>query len=186
MPAFFQKIAFAVPFGCLTAIATHFVRFGDDHAFGGEANEAIVTAAVGGIIGLAIGILCMFLRAGSTTTTGTIARARVNALLPNAVVIFAIAALTYYGIESLEGNGIELGLPTVLLAIFALIIGFALRRLTALLACFANDLTRDWFARLTVRNRIVWHLALEAQPVHVETLRVARRFGRAPPNARTL
>jgi hypothetical protein len=185
MIVFLKKAAFAVPFGCLTAIATHYVRFGDDHAFGGEGNEALVSATVAGVIGLAFGILLMFLRAGSTTTTGTIARARVNALLPHSAVIFAIAAFTYYGIESLEGNGIELGLPTVVLGLFSVLVGFLLRRLAALLAGFASDLTREWFARLGARNRIVWHLAPAAQPVHVETLRVARRFGRAPPSVRT-
>jgi hypothetical protein len=185
MTAVFQKIAFAMPFGFLTAIATHYVRFGDDHAFGGEGNEALVTTAVAGVIGLAFTILAMFLRAGSTTTTGSIARARVNALLPHPVTVFLIAALTYYGIESLEGNGIELGLPTVVLALFALIVAYALRRLTALLSRFASVVAREWFARLTVRDRIVWHLGLESQPLHVETLRVARRFGRAPPVLRT-
>jgi len=181
MTAVFQKIAFAMPFGFLTAIATHYVRFGDDHAFGGEGNEALVTTAVAGVIVLAFTILAMFLRAGSTTTTGSIARARVNALLPHAVTVFLIAAMTYYGIESLEGNGIELGLPTVVLALFALIVAYVLRRLTALLSHLASGLAREWFARITVRNRTVWHLALESQPAHFEMLLVARRFGRAPP-----
>jgi hypothetical protein len=36
MPGPFRKSIFAVPFGCLVAIATHFVRFGGGHAFGGQ------------------------------------------------------------------------------------------------------------------------------------------------------
>jgi hypothetical protein len=54
MPDALRKSIFAAPFGCLVAVATHFVRFGDDHAFGGRANEALASLAIGGSITTAL------------------------------------------------------------------------------------------------------------------------------------
>lgn len=177
-------MTFALPFGCVTAIAAHLVRFGNEHAFGGAANEAINTAAIGGSLAIALVVLHAFLTAGTTTITGTIACARSRRLLPNAAVIFTIAAAVYYGIESLEGNGIEFGLPTLLLAVIAAFLAFALQRIVACFAQFASALVREWLARLDAQPRIVWCLACLAQPLHAQPALVARRFGRAPPNGR--
>jgi hypothetical protein len=184
MSPLLRKAAFALPFGCVTAIATHFVRFGDDHVFGGDANEALSTAALGGSIAIALAILHVFLTSGSTTVTGTIARARVRTLVPNAFVIFGVAASVYYGIESLEGNGIELGLPTVVLALFAALVAFLLTRLCALLARFVAASVRVFFQLLDAQARIAWRLAPIARPLHPQLALVTRRTGRAPPNGR--
>jgi hypothetical protein len=126
MPDALRKSIFAVPFECLVAVATHFVRFGDDHAFGGSANEALASLAIGGSITIALVILHAFLTVGSTKVTGTIARTRVAALLPNGPTIFTLAAAVYYGIETLEGNGGELGFPTLVLALIAALVAFSL------------------------------------------------------------
>ena len=133
MPGALRKSIFAVPFGCLVAVATHFVRFGDDHAFGGSANEAIASLAIGGSITIALVILHAFLTTGSTTVTGTIARTRVAALLPNGPTIFTLSAAVYYGIETLEGNGVELGFPTLVLALLAALVALTLRGLLSLI-----------------------------------------------------
>jgi hypothetical protein len=57
MTRLLRRATFAVPFGCLVAIATHAVRFGDEHAFGGVASETLVAAAVGGSTAIALTIL---------------------------------------------------------------------------------------------------------------------------------
>ncbi|MFN2460777.1 MAG: hypothetical protein ABR591_08850 [Candidatus Velthaea sp.] len=49
----------------------------------------------------------LFLTAGATTRTAALARVRAGRALPHAGTVFVLAAV-YYGIESLEGNGIEL------------------------------------------------------------------------------
>jgi hypothetical protein len=179
-----RKAAFAVPFGCLTAILSHFVRFGDDHAFGGEANEALVAAALGGSIAIALAILHAFLTSGSTTVTGTIARVRSRALVPHPALVFGFAAFIYYGIESLEGNGIELGLPTLVLALIATLIAFLLQRLAALLAHFVAASVRVWLAILDAQHALVWHRTWLTRPLHPQFAYATRRTGRAPPNGR--
>ena len=183
-PTFLRKIAVAFPFGCLTALASHQVRFGDDHAFGGAANEAIVSAAIGGAIAIALLCFHAFLSAGSTTVTGTIARSRIGALLPNATLIFTLAAGLYYGIETLEGNGIELGFPTLLLATTAALVAWTLRGLCAWLARFVDALVRELVARLSARPFAPAAPAPQPHLLRAQTLRSARRFGRAPPNER--
>jgi hypothetical protein len=184
MVAFWRKFAFTIPFGCLTALASHFVRFGDEHAFGGEASEAVATAAIGGSIAIAMGILYVFLTAGSTTITGTIARSRVNALLPNALQIFGVAAVVYYGIETLEGNGIELGLPTLVLGLIARLVAYALQALCAQLAMFVQTIVRDLIALIAARPSVIAQPAPQPHPLRAQTLLTARRLGRAPPNER--
>jgi hypothetical protein len=181
-----RKPIFAIPFGCLAAIATHFVRFGDEHAFGGSANEALVSGAVAGSIAIAIAILTVFLSAGSTFMSGSVAATRIRALVPGAPAIFAIAAFVYYGIESLEGHGIEIGLPTIVLAIFATVLAYALRACAKAIARIVITVIRDGFARLARRERPVLRFALEPQRIHSQTARAARRLGRAPPNERRL
>jgi hypothetical protein len=179
-----RKPIFALPFGCLVAIAAHFVRFGDDHAFGGNANETIVSAAICGSITIAVLILHAFLTAGSTTVTGTIARTRVAALLPNALMIFTVAAVLYYGIETLEGNGLELGFPTLVLALIATFVSMALRALCAQLARFVYAIVCDLVELMTARLFMVAQFAPELHPLRAQTMRVSRRLGRAPPNER--
>ena len=78
MDGVLRKSIFAVPFGCLVAIASHFVRFGDEHAFGGAANEALVSGAAGGAIAIALAILHAFVCAGTTRMTGTLAAKRMR------------------------------------------------------------------------------------------------------------
>jgi hypothetical protein len=183
MMSLFRRAAFAVPFGCMTAIGTHVLRFGDSHAMGGDANDALVSAAAGGSIAIALAILHAFLTSGTTTVTGTLARTRVRALLPNGPVIFAIAAAVYYGIESLEGNGIELGLPTLILALLAMFTAFTLQRLCTLLARFVAHAIVAHVERLSARLRIAMRRGIP-RPLHVDAEIVARRFGRAPPMGR--
>jgi len=184
MPDALRKSSLAVPFGCLVAVATHFVRFGDDHAFGGSANEALVSLAIGGSIAIALVILHAFLTAGSTTVTGTIARTRVAALLPNGPTIFTLAAALYYGIETLEGNGVELGFPTLVLALIAALLAFALRALCAQLAHFVHAIVRELVALLSARPCAVAQPAPQSHPLRAQTILAARRLGRAPPNER--
>ncbi len=174
----------AFPFGCLTALASHQVRFGDDHAFGGAANEAIVSAAIGGSIAIALLIFHAFLSAGSTTVTGTIARSRVAAFLPNASVIFTLAAGLYYGIETLEGNGIELGFPTLLLAATAALVARTLRGFCGWLARFVGALVRELVALLAARPFVPAVPAPQPRPLRAQTFLGACRLGRAPPNER--
>jgi hypothetical protein len=184
MPGAFRKSVFAVPFGCLIAIGTHFVRFGDDHTFGGNANEALVSLALGGSVTIALVILHAFLTVGSTTVTGTIARTRVGALLPKAPTIFTVAAAVYYGIETLEGNGVELGFPTLVLALMATLVAFTLRALCAQLACFVHAIVSELIALLSVRPCAVAQPAPQSHPLRAQTILAARRLGRAPPNER--
>jgi hypothetical protein len=179
-----RRAAFSVPFGCLTALAAHDVRFGDDHAFGGEANTAIVSGAIGGSIAIAVMILYAFLTAGSTTVTGTIARARVSALLPRTGAVLGVAAAFYYGIETLEGNGVELGLPTLLLAVIAWLVASASRALCAQLATFAVAIVRDLVALASARPCVVARTMRQRHVLRAQTLLTARRLGRAPPNER--
>jgi hypothetical protein len=179
-----RKAAFTLPFACLTALASHEVRFGDDHDFGGEANAAIVSAAIGGSIAIALAILYAFLTAGSTTVTGTIARARVGKLLPNAPTIFGAALVFYYGIEMLEGNGIELGLPTLCLAGIATLVALLLQLLCGQLARFVVAIVRELVAQLSARPCVVAQPGRRPQIPRAQRLLAARRFGRAPPNER--
>jgi hypothetical protein len=176
-----RRLVFAFPFGCLTALLSHQVRFGDDHAFGGEANEAIVSAAVGGSIAIAVGILHAFLTAGSTTVTGTLANVRVRAMLPNSPLIFGLGFMLYYGIELLEGNGIELGLPTALLAGIAVLVAVGLRRLCAGLARFVDTMVRELAERLSTRPFALVFARANPQLPPAQALRAGRRLGRAPP-----
>ncbi len=184
MPGLLRRSIFAVPFGCLVAIATHFVRFGDEHAFGGSGNEALVAVALGGSITIAAVILHAFLTGGTTRMTGSLAANRMRALVPRAPALFALGAFVYYGIETLEGNGIELGLPTLVLAAFAAVLAFCLQRAATAVASFVADFVRDWLARLDRRERRIWQPALCLVPIHSQIDRSARRLGRAPPNGR--
>jgi hypothetical protein len=184
MPSAFRKFVLAVPFGCLVAVATHFVRFGDDHAFGGSANDTLVSGAIGGSITIALVILHAFLTAGSTTVTGTLARTRVHALLPSAPLMFTLAALFYYGIETLEGNGIELGFPTLVLALIATLVAITVRKLCAQLARFVYTIVSELVALLSARPYAAAQPAPQPHPLRAQTLLTARRLGRAPPNER--
>jgi len=179
-----RRIAFSLPFGLVTAIVTHLIRFGDDHDFGGDANAAIVTLAVVGAVTLAFALLHGFLVAGTTTPTGTLARTRIARLVPHPALVFGLAALTYYSIESLEGNGIEIGFATVMLAIIATLVAWGLRAFCALLATFVADAIRALVALLAAQPRPQLALARAHRPLHTERERVARRFGRAPPAGR--
>jgi len=179
-----RRTLFTVPFGCLIALLVHVVRFGDDHAFGGDGNEALVATAIGGSIAIALVIFHGFLTAGTTVPTGTIAAARARQLVPGVWTLFVCAAATYYGIESLEGNGIELGLPTVLLAIAAAFVAIGLRAIVALFAGLVAGMVRDWIALLDRRERVLFHRSLQVQPIHSQVTGATRRFGRAPPNER--
>jgi hypothetical protein len=129
--------------------------------------------------------LTVFLSAGSTFMSGSVAATRIRALVPGAPAIFAIAAFVYYGIESLEGHGIEIGLPTIVLAIFATVLAYALRTCAKAIARIVITLIRDGFARLARREPVL-RFALEPQRIHSQTARAARRLGRAPPNERRL
>jgi hypothetical protein len=181
-----RKIGFAVPFGCLAAISAHAVRFGDDHAFGGDANEALVAAAIGGSTIVALSILHAFLTAGTTIPTGTIAAARAGRLIPGFGALFLFAAGIYYGIESLEGHGVEIGLPTLVLAGLTALLTVGLRIIVALLAAFVAGIVRAWLAFLERCRQPRRRRTLQAQPIHSQVTRAARRFGRAPPNGRRL
>ncbi len=178
----FRRFAFAIPCGSCVAIATHFVRFGDDHAFGGGASETLVAATVGGVVAIAMLIVRAFLTGSTTTTTGTIAAARARQIIPGAPIVFFVAASLYYGIEAIEGNGIEIGLPTLVLAALAILLAYALRRSTALFALFVADLLRDWLERLERRERATRLFPSDVCPLRRGVARTARRFGRAPPN----
>lgn len=181
-----RKPIFALPFGCLTAIATHFVRFGDEHAFGGRANDVLVAVAVGGAIAIAIAILAAFVSAGSTVMSGSVVASRMRALVPGTPTVFALGAFVYYGIESLEGNAIEIGVPTLVLALVAAGFAYALRASAATIARFAVTLIQEGFARLDCRERPFIRFAFEPQRIHSQIPRAARRPGRAPPHERRL
>jgi hypothetical protein len=181
MKRMLRRAVFAVPFGGLVAIAAHTVRFGDDHVFGGEANDMLIATAVGGSALIALAILHVFLTAGTTTPTGTIAAARVRELIPNGGTIFALAASIYYGIESLEGNGIELGVATLLLAALAAALAAALRGVAAYLAGIVAVLVRDWIALLDRCEHSIRSRSLQTQPIHSQVEYATRRLGRAPP-----
>ncbi|GAC1413161.1 MAG: hypothetical protein NVSMB64_23390 [Candidatus Velthaea sp.] len=167
----------------MAALVTHTVRFGDNHRFGGDANEAIVTLALGGTLAIALAILHVFLTRGTTILTGTLVRTRLSALVPHPLAMFAVGSFVYYGIEALEGHAPEAGLPTLLLGLLSIVLAGLLRRLTAFFARFAAASARAWIAQLA-RARILGQLAFAAQPVHPQTVRLTRRFGRAPPNGR--
>jgi len=177
-----RKIAFAFPFGCLTALVSHEIRFGDDHAFGGEANEAIVAVAISGSVTIALVLLHTFLTAGATTVTGTIARARARRILPGPLLTFALAAAFYYGIEMLEGNGIELGLPTLVLAAIAAVVAWTLRGLCDGLARLVHEMVRELVALLSVGHDILACVPRRPLRIHAQAELASRRFGRAPPN----
>ena len=179
-----RRAVFAIPFGCLTAIVAHAVRFGDEHAFGGEAHELLVAAAIAGTVAVALAILHAFLSAGSTIVTGTIAATRAGEFVPNAATIFTLAAGVYYGIESLEGNGIEFGLPTLLLGASAAALAALLRTLAARLASIVADLVRDWIALLERRERPIRCRSRRTRPIHFQLACATRRLGRAPPPER--
>jgi hypothetical protein len=179
-----RKAAFAFPFGCLTALVSHAIRFGDDHTFGGEANDAIVSAAIVGSIAIAVLIFHVFLTTGSTTVTGTIARSRVRRLIPNAPLIFTLAAVLYYGIETLEGNGIELGSPTLVLAAIATLVALGLSCLCDQLARFVHAIVCEFVALLSARPFAAARPAPQPHPLRAQVFLTARRFGRAPPNER--
>jgi hypothetical protein len=181
MTRLLRRATFAVPFGCLVAIATHAVRFGDEHAFGGVASETLVAAAVGGSTAIALAILHVFLTAGTTTSTGTVAAVRARELIPDAGTILAFAATIYYGIESLEGHGIEIGLPTLLLCALAAALAAGLRTFTAWLAGVVADLVRDWLALLDRAEHAIRFRSTRTQPIHSQVAYTTRRFGRAPP-----
>ncbi|GAC1420652.1 MAG: hypothetical protein NVSMB5_13220 [Candidatus Velthaea sp.] len=184
MLTLFRNAVFAVPFGVMAALVTHTMRFGDDHSFGGDANEAIVTLALGGTLALALAILHVFLARGTTILGGTVARSRLSALVPHPLAISAIAALVYYGIEALEGHAPELGVPALTLALVSIALASLLRRLTAFFARFVAEIAREWIAQLDACARIVLHLALRARPLHPQLACSTRRLGRAPPNGR--
>jgi hypothetical protein len=186
MESVLRKVTFAVPFGCLAAIAAHAVRFGEDHAFGGEANDALVATAVAGTLAVAVAILHAFLTAGTTTPTATLAAARARQLVPGSAMLFALAATIYYGIEALEGHGLEVGLPTMLLGAFAAVLALTLRGAVAILAGVVADMVSDFVALLTRQEHIGWHQSLQAQVIYSQVPHAARRFGRAPPNERRL
>jgi hypothetical protein len=179
-----RKGLFAIPFGCLAAVATHALRFGNDHAFGGPANETLVAAAAAGSVVIALAILHGFLTAGTTTPTGTLAAARARQLIPGTSSVFGLAAALYYGIESLEGHGIELGLPTVLLFLAAALIAGALRAGVARFAGLVARLVREYLALLDRREPVLWPRSHQAQPIHSQVAYATRRLGRAPPNGR--
>jgi len=181
MLAIVRKVAFAFPFACLTALLSHEVRFGDEHAFGGEANEAIVSAAVGGSITVALLLAHAFLAAGSNRTTGSVARSRALPVLPGWPLLFGLAAGLYYTIETLEGNGIELGWATVLLAVIAGLLAGGLRWLCDGLAGLVDALVREYVARLSARPVLVAAAPPRHRPLRAQTLRITRRLGRAPP-----
>jgi hypothetical protein len=179
-----RRAVFAIPFGCLAAIVAHAVRFGDDHRFGGDANELLVAIAVAGSVAIGLAILHAFLTAGSTTVTGTIAATRAGELIPNTATIFTLAAGVYYGIESLEGNGIELGLPTLLLGASAAVLAATLRTVVARLAGIVADFVRDWIALLDRRARPIRFRSGPTRPIHSQVAYATRRSGRAPPRER--
>jgi hypothetical protein len=176
-----RKAVSAIPFGCLTAIAVHAVRFGDEHAFGGEANPLLVATAAGGSLLIALAILHAFLTGGTTTPTGTLAAARLRERMPGAGSIFICAAGLYYGIEALEGHGFELGLPTLLLGIAAAAVAAGFRAFVAWLAGMVADLIRQLFALLSRRERAIHYRMLPTRPIHSQVAVATRQFGRAPP-----
>jgi hypothetical protein len=179
-----RRAVFAVPFGCLAALVTHAVRFGDEHAFGGEAHELLVAAAVAGSVAVALTVLHAFLTAGSTVVTGTIAATRAGELVPNAATIFTFAAGVYYGIESLEGNGIETGFPALLLGALAAALAALLRSLAGRLAGVVADLVRDWIALLERRAPTIRFRSRRGRSIHSQVAYATRRLGRAPPHER--
>ena len=89
----------------------------------------------------------------------------------------------YYGIETLEGNGVELGFPTLVLALIAALVGFALRELCAQLASFVHAIVSE-LTLLSVRPCAVAQSAPQSDPLRAQTILTGRRLGRAPPNER--
>jgi hypothetical protein len=92
----------------------------------------------------------------------------------------------YYSIETLEGNGAELGFPTLVLALIAALVAFSLRELCAQLARFVHAIVRELVALLSARPCAVAQPAPQSHPLRAQTILAARRLGRAPPNERCL
>lgn len=99
-----------LPLAVVSALLAHQVRFGEDHAMGGEGNEALVGFAILALIGVAVGALWPIARESQTSASGSIVARRLLQLLPGRGAVAATTAAIstsavtiYFRVERLEG-----------------------------------------------------------------------------------
>ena len=190
-----RKAVAVVPLAVLSALLAHQVRFGDDHAMGGEGNEALVGFAVASLVSLALAALWLVAREAPACASGSIlARRLVDALpgsgrlIPRASAIAIGAVAIYFGIEALEhGFVVDSVLTDVLLPLAILtlvstavasgVLGFT-RVLADLGVAIATGLV---FSLLPGAAAAVFAPVARRRPLHAGRAGFKTRLGRAPP-----
>jgi len=136
-----------LPLAVVCALLAHQVRFGKDHAMGGEGNEALVGFAILALIGVAVGALWLIARESLTCASGSIVARRLLQLLPyrgavaaTTAAISTSAVAVYFGVERLEGCCPvgdlvpDLVVPAALMLAVSFILTLAIRALALALA----------------------------------------------------
>lgn len=136
-----------LPLAVVSALLAHQVRFGEDHAMGGEGNEALVGFAILALIGVAVGALWPIARESQTSASGSIVARRLLQLLPGRGAVAATTAAIstsavaiYFRVERLEGCCPvgdlvpELVVPAALMLAVSFILTLAIRALALALA----------------------------------------------------
>ena len=184
-----------VPLAVLSALLAHQVRFGDDHAMGGEGNESLVGFAVLALIGLALGALWSIARDARTCASGSILARRLLDLLPGRGSLLATtAAITtsavavYFGVERLESccpvRSLvpDLVVPLAIMLACSLGIALAVRNLAFALADLGVALVRLIAVLLSAIEPVAVLAPLTARrALHPGRLGRESRLGRAPP-----
>lgn len=150
-----RRAVAVVPSAVVCALLAHQIRFGEDHAMGGEGHGALVGFAVASLLIVAAGALWMLARTARLGADGSVLARRLQAALPgdgrvvpNASAITTGAALAYFGIEALEGSlptdslMLDVCLPAVVLALLGVLAALLTRALARALA----ELTIAWVA----------------------------------------
>lgn len=192
-----RKAVAVVPLAVLSALLAHQVRFGDDHAMGGEGNEALVGFAVASLASLALAALWLVAREARTCASGSILARRLVDALPgsgrfvpwaSAIAIGAIGI--YFGIETLEHGFVVEGawpgvlLPSAILAIVSTCAAVGSLGLTRVLADLGVAIANGrLFFRLAEAASTVFARVSSTRPVHTGRVGFKTRFGRAPPQS---
>ncbi len=184
-----------VPLAVLSALLAHQVRFGDDHAMGGEGNEALVSFAVVALIGLAVGAVWLIAREARTCASGSIVARRLLDVLPGRGSIGATTAAiatsgvaVYFGVERLEsccpvqGLFADFVLPVALMLVVSLVLALAIRALTLAMSDLGVAFVRLLAVLLSASGPVVEIAPIAARrPLHTGRLGRGSRLGRAPP-----
>jgi hypothetical protein len=184
-----------VPLAVLSALLAHQVRFGDDHAMGGEGNESLVGFVVLTLIGLALGALWLIAREVRTCASGSLLARRLLDVLPGrgniiatTAAITASALAVYFGVERLESccpvQGLvpDLVVPVALMLVVSLGLALAVRNLALALADLGVALVRLIAALLSpIEPVAVLAPVTTRRALHTGHLGRESRLGRAPP-----